>query len=141
MSAAANDALVRRWMAIWDSGAVAALDDLYAPDFVYHMRFPAQQPGLAGEKQILGMLHAAFPDLRMVTEDVVANETSAAVRWTMPGSHQRAFLGVPASGKPVTFTGIYILRIADGKIVARWDEVNRFEVLQQLGALPAGGGR
>lgn len=125
MSARENEAIARRWVEVWDQGDLAALDDLYAPDFVYHMRPAAGlEPGIAGEKQILGMLHTAFPDLRIIVEDVIVDEQSAVIRWTMPATHQGAFRGIEPNRKPVKFTGIDILQIKNGKVEARWDEVN-----------------
>jgi steroid delta-isomerase-like uncharacterized protein len=125
MSAAENRAIAERWIAVWNEGDLAALDTLYAPEFVYHMRPAAGlEPGLAGEKQILGMLHAAFPDLRIITDDIIADEHQAVIRWTMPATHQGAFRGIEPNGKPLQFTGIDILRIEKGKVVARWDELN-----------------
>ena len=70
------------------------------------------------------MLHQAFPDLRIVIDDVIVNEQNAVIRWTMPATHQGVFRGVQPNGRPVQFTGMDILRIEHGRIVARWDEVN-----------------
>ena len=106
MSVEENEALARRWIAVWDEGDEAKLDNLYAAEFEYHMRFPGQEAGLAGEKQVVRMLHGAV------------------LRWTMPGTHQGVFRGIQPNGQPVRFTGMDILRIERGKIVARWDEVN-----------------
>jgi steroid delta-isomerase-like uncharacterized protein len=100
------------------------LNELYAPEFVYHMRFIGQEPGLAGEKQVVRMLHSAFPDLRIVIDDLIVDEHNAVIRWTMPGTHRGIFRGIQPNGRPVQFTGMDILRIENGKITARWDEVN-----------------
>ena len=124
MSTEANAELARRWIAVWEEGDEAKLDDLYAPEFEYHMRFPGQKAGLAGEKQVVRMLHGAFPDLRIVVDDLIVDEHNAVIRWTMPGTHRGPFRGIPPNGRPIRFTGIDILRIERGKVVARWDEVN-----------------
>jgi steroid delta-isomerase-like uncharacterized protein len=124
MSTEENVAIARRWIAVWDEGDEAALDELYAPEFVYHMRFPGQEPGLAGEKQVVRMLHSAFPDLRIVIDDIIVDGSNAVIRWTMPGTHRGVFRGTQPNGRPVRFTGIDILRIDNGKVTARWDEVN-----------------
>ena len=46
-------------------------------------------------------------------------------------------MGMPATGREVTLTGIDILRVVDSRIVERWGEFNGIEMLQQLGALPS----
>ena len=124
MSIEENTAIAHRWIEAWNNGDQAALDELYAPNFEYHMRFSGQEPGLAGEKQVVRMLHSAFPDLRIVIDDLIVDEFNAVIRWTMPCTHRRVFRGIQPNGQPVRFTGMDILRIEDGKITARWDEVN-----------------
>jgi steroid delta-isomerase-like uncharacterized protein len=124
MSAQANADLARRWIAVWEAGDEAQLDALYAPEFEYFMRFPGQAAGLEGEKQVVRMLHSAFPDLRIVIDDLIVDEHNAVIRWTMPGTHQGLFRGLPPNGQPVRFTGIDILRIERGKVFAYWGEVN-----------------
>ena len=89
MSAEENEALARRWIAVWDEGDEAKLDNLYAAEFEYHMRFPGKAAGLAGEKQVVRTLHGAFTDLRIIIDDLSIDEHSAVLRWTMPGTHYR----------------------------------------------------
>jgi predicted ester cyclase len=44
-------------------------------------------------------------------------------------------MGIPPTGRHVSFTGIYIARIANGKIVEHWGEEDGVSLLQQLGVL------
>lgn len=138
MSRAENVAVAHQWVAAWNANDVESLDELYHPDFVFHSRPAALAPGIEGEKQILNMLHTAFPDLVMSIEAVIADEQLVAIRWRMPATHRGPFRGTPASGRPVLQTGIDILSIDDGKITGRWDEVNRLGTLAQIGAIPSG---
>ena len=46
-------------------------------------------------------------------------------------------MGIPATGKPVTLTGITIFRIAGNKIVEEWTEMNQMSLMQQLGVIPS----
>jgi predicted ester cyclase len=45
-------------------------------------------------------------------------------------------MGIPPSGNTLTMTEIHINRIAGGRIVERWAEVDRLSLMQQLGAIP-----
>ncbi|MGH3165864.1 MAG: ester cyclase, partial [Trebonia sp.] len=56
--------------------------------------------------------------------------------WTMAGTHDGDFQGIPPTGKTLTWTGITIVRIADGKIVERWANVDVLAILRQLGVVP-----
>ena len=125
MSAEENVTIARRWITAWNGADEAAMDELYAPSFIYHNTFPPLQPGLAGEKQLVHILHTGFPDLRIIGDDIIADEGQAVIRWTMPGTHRGMYRGAPPTGKAVEFRGIDILRIESGKIVARWDAVER----------------
>lgn len=124
MSATENKELALRWVDVWNRGDLGAIDGLYSSEFVYHMRFPGLAPGIEGEKQVVQMLHGAFPDLRIDVDEILVDEENAVIRWTMPATHQGVFRCIEPNGKAVRFTGIDILRIKNGRVVARWDEVN-----------------
>ena len=49
-------------------------------------------------------------------------------------------MGIPATGKQVNVTGIYIFRLADGKIVERWEQADTMSMMVQLGVIPPPGG-
>jgi predicted ester cyclase len=83
------------------------------------------------------MYIAAFPDMRVPIEDVVAEGDKVAVRWALEATHQGAFLGILPTGKRIRMNGISILRPADGKIAEQWEQSDRMGLLQQLGVIPA----
>jgi len=45
-------------------------------------------------------------------------------------------MGIASTGKRVTFTGISIHRIADGRIIEEWQEWDSLGLMQQLGVIP-----
>ncbi len=96
-------------------------------------------PGLDGTKQALTMWRAAFPDLTVTAEEMIAEGDKVAVRTVVRGTNSGEFMGMPATGKQVTMTGIEILRIADGKVVERWGELDMMGMMQQLGVIPPPG--
>ena len=111
---------------------MAVADEVLAPDLKEHNPLPGQGPGREGHKQVVAAFRAAFPDLRVSTEDLVAEGDRVVLRWRAEGTHQGELMGVPATGKRVTLTGIEILRIADDQIVERWAEDNGQSVVQEL---------
>ena len=58
------------------------------------------------------------------------------VRWTCGGTQQGECFGVPATNRHVTYSGINIFRIADGRIAEVRDIFDRLWLWQQLGVLP-----
>jgi predicted ester cyclase len=107
-------------------------EDLFHQDVVDHNLQPGQGPGLPGVKHVIGLYHEVFPDLSLTCDDIVAAGDKVAVRWTATGTHEGDQLGVPATHRKVTLTGIDIVRIADGRIAERWGEGNGLEMRQQI---------
>lgn len=82
---------------------------------------------------------AAFPDGPLSTGDRIAEGDQVAHRWTVHGTHQRDFEGIPATDRPVTMIGSFLYRIASGKVVQVRASVDDLGLLQQLGVVPAPG--
>lgn len=140
MATEENKAIARRWgEEVWGKGSLAAVDELFAPNFVFNYPAPGATPDLKGYKQTVTSLSTPFADIQCTAEDVVAEGDKVAVRWIWRGTHKGEFMGIPATGKQVTITGISILRIAGGKIVEEWGEMNSLGMMQQLGAFPPQG--
>ncbi len=141
MSTEENKALVRRFIEVANQGNVTevstTLDELFVPDFVRHD--PAG--GFRSRedyKQFLFSLQAALPG-QLTLEDLIAEGEKVVVRYTFHGTHQGQWRGLPPTGKAVTFTGIFICRIRDGKIVEGWENADTLGLVQQLGVIPAMG--
>jgi len=137
-SADAGKALVRRYYEeVYDKGNLAVVDEVVAANFAGR-NYPGQPPGNRDElKQFAAGLRAAFPDIRFMIDDQIAEGDKVVTRWTMRGTHKGPLRSVPATGKPVTMTGIVIHRIVGGKIVEGWANTDELGMLRQLGALPA----
>ncbi len=91
-----------------------------------------------GMKSFYSALWGGFPNLTIRIDDMVAEEDKVVWRITASGSHDGTFMGLPATGRPVTFGAQYAFRFADGKIVERWSTIDRLSLLVQIGvvALP-----
>lgn len=135
-----NKAIARRWgEEVWGKGNLAAVDELYATNFVFNWAPPGVGPDLEGYKQTVTMFFAAFADIQASSEDMVAEGDKVAVRWTWRCTHKGEYMGIAPTGKQVTLTGIGIVRIAGGKIVEEWGEMDNLGMMQQLGVIPPPG--
>ena len=141
MSTEANKALVRRYREIYSTNNLAPLGEVLAPELIAHTLLPGVPPSLEGIKKVHEMALAAFPDMRITTEDLIAEGDKVVERWTQTMTHTGVpIFGAPAgTGKKVKTTGISIYRIANGRIVEHWAEMDSLGVLQQLGVIPAPG--
>jgi steroid delta-isomerase-like uncharacterized protein len=132
-----NDAktLVRQYVErVWNQAEPGALDELTAPDFVYHL---GGQPGRDrdGMQKFVASVHVAFPDWRVDIVDCIAEGETVAVRWHGKVTHLGAFHTIAPSGKQISVSGINVYSLAQGRIVAEWEQMDSLGMLQQLGAL------
>ena len=81
----------------------------------------------------------AFPDTVHTIDDVIAEGDKVAFRATTKGTHQGEFMGIAATGKPITWTALVLQRVVSGKIQESWLQWDRLGLMQQLGTLPAPG--
>ena len=135
-----NKAVVRRFHdEVLNKGNLALIDELCSHDLVDHTAPPGLPPGVEGAKRTLGIYLAAFPDLHVTMEDMIAEGDRVVVRWTASGTHKGDLMGIAPTGRRVTVTGIAIDRIAGGKTVEHWEVFDQMGLMQQLGVIPAQG--
>jgi steroid delta-isomerase-like uncharacterized protein len=135
MSIEENKNIVRRYQEIYNSNHLESLSEVVSEDLLTPKIMPGMPPGLEGGKKVHTTTLIGMPDWQTTIDDLIAEGDKAVARITMTGTHTGDFWGIPATGKRVEFTGIYIVRIADGKIVEHWGEEDAVSLLQQLGVL------
>jgi steroid delta-isomerase-like uncharacterized protein len=133
-----NKAVVRRFLEeIFTGGNLELVEELFAPHYVLHdPSVPGEVRGPEGIKQYVGMYRGAYPDTRFTVEDQIAEGDKVVSRLSSRATHTGELQGIPPTGKKATVTGIFIDRVADGKIVERWGQVDMLGVMQQLGVVP-----
>lgn len=135
MSIEENKKIVRRYQEIYNKNDLDALSEVLAEDLLTPKILPGMKPGLEGAKQVHATTLIGMPDWHTEINELIAEGDKVVARITMTGTHTGDFWGIPATGKRVEFTGIYIVRIAEGKIVEHWGEEDGVSLLQQLGVL------
>jgi steroid delta-isomerase-like uncharacterized protein len=135
----ANKAVVSRYFAeILNGGDLAVIDELMSAQFAFHIpTLPDPVRGPEGMKQFVTALRTAFPDAAFAPEYMIADEHRVAVRYEMTGTQHGAFLGAPASGRPVKDAGTDLFHLSGGKIVSVRVAEDGLGLLQQLGVLDA----
>jgi len=132
-------AIARRLYELLSAGDVDGFGELLADDFIEHEALPGLAPSKDGVKTFFRMQIAAFPDLRLAVEDVVADGVKAVARVRYTGTQQGEFQGMPATGKAVDIQLIDIFAFADdGRVREHWGVIDLMKMMQQLGVVPAG---
>jgi steroid delta-isomerase-like uncharacterized protein len=136
-----HKAVIWRFIAaIWHQGQFEVIDEVIAPTYVYHTSHTPGDGGheVYGPDGVRGMVSAwrsAFPDLHFTLEDLLIEGDKVVTRWTCRGTHYGVFRGIAPTGKHVTFTGMTLYRIAQGKIAEQWTVEDGISLYQQLGIL------
>ncbi len=133
----ANKAVVRRWIdEVWNQGHLDVADALHPAT-----GSTSQPIDSTSVKHTARFWRAAFPDLQITIEDLIAEGDRVVCRLTFRGTPQGEWVrglenNTPPASTPVVFTGSIICRIAGGKIVQIWFAYDELGLLQQLGIIP-----
>jgi steroid delta-isomerase-like uncharacterized protein len=132
-----NKLILRRFFdELFNQGNLAVADAVVATDYHNHNPAPGETPGREGLKQFVAYLRCTFPDLHITVEDQVAEGDKVATRFTISGTQQAEFAGIPPTGKQVTVSALNIHRVSGGQIQEGWLNWDALGMMQQLGALP-----
>ena len=125
----ANQAVVERFYdEVVNQHHTEVMQEVFAADMVGH-ELGKVEPTMTDLELI-----AAVPDMQLkVDRWMIAGDMLAAVV-TVSGTHSGADLaGVPATGKPITWSQIDMWRVKDGKIAEVWHNFGTADILQQIG--------
>jgi steroid delta-isomerase-like uncharacterized protein len=119
----------------WNEHNVDGMDRTHGPGFIAHDPVTPGHPlPYPAYKQVCLMYLAGFPDCHVTLEGTMAEGDKVAIRWTMSGTHQGELVGIPPTGRTITWTGITLHRFADGKIVENWWAYDALGMMQQITA-------
>lgn len=91
----------------------------------------------ASDPALLGHIMAfeeGFPEYNLLADEVIAAGDRVAVRFHTRQRHSSEFMGVPATGREVSITGIVIYRVAGGKIAQHWLQADTWALMLALQA-------
>jgi predicted ester cyclase len=118
-------------------------EEIFAPTFQFHTILHASvsaqtvESNPMSEKVAYEWLQSVWsPGWRITVDEMIAEDDRVMVRWTLDGIHQGEYYGLPPTNKRISYSGINIFRIANGKIAEIWDLADRLWLWQQLGVFP-----
>ena len=134
-----NKALLRRWFdEVWNNGRADAIEEMFDEYGIAHGLSDDPSNPIRGPRNFRPFhttFREAFPNMVIVIEDMIAEGDKVAARCSVRAKHEGEFLGRIASQSPVEFTGITIVRIANGKIVEAWNNFDFMTLHKQVGLL------
>jgi steroid delta-isomerase-like uncharacterized protein len=100
---------------------------------------PGQPDPLQGPKgylMIIFMMRSGFPDIQWTLQDLITEGDKVAARFTMRGTHNGEFFGVPATGKVIAVQAINFYRLANDQIIEEHGQPDMLGLLRQIGGIP-----
>ncbi|CAN7208754.1 ester cyclase [Phyllobacterium sp. LjRoot231] len=129
--------LMERFVEFINTASETLAEELVSPEAIFHIPGrPAPMVGPAGYLQIIAMMRSGFPDIQWTLEETITEGDDVAARFTMRGTHQGNFFGVPPTGMAIVVQAMNFYRWSDGKIVAERGQPDLLGLLQQIGAAP-----
>ena len=113
------------------------IDELAAPDMLIRTPLPIEATGAQAAKQVWAMLLRGLPDLHLTIEDLIAEGDKVVARNSITGTHQGEYMGLPPTGKSITYNEIFVFRFKGGRIAETWGVVDVLSQMKQLGVIPA----
>lgn len=140
MSTEEQKAIISRYIEeAWNKGNVGIIDELMANNYARYPVGPGEPLDREGQKRRILAFRKAFPDLRLVIEDLIAEGDEVVFRMTLQATHLGPYAGTPPTGKHITISIIDIARFTEGKVVEHWGNRDDLGLLQQIGAIPVMG--
>jgi steroid delta-isomerase-like uncharacterized protein len=138
--ATGNKAIFRRFHDATNTGdpeiISKTIDEIVQRDVLIRTPLPVQSTGAQALKEVFTRLHQAFPDLHVTIEDLIEEKDKVVGRNSVNGTHCGEYMGLPATGKAIAYTEIFIFRFTDGRIAETWGVVDIFSQMKQLGLIP-----
>ena len=127
-----KDIVQRYWDGKWNTRDTGILDELMAPDVVYHGT-SMEMNGIEEYKQVYSSFLSAFHDTQVTFEDLIAEGDKVMSQITIRGTHKGELEGMPPTGKTFTSSFFTVFRLVDGKIVEEWEIIDELGMMMQLG--------
>jgi steroid delta-isomerase-like uncharacterized protein len=134
-SAEVNRTAARQWIEAFNSRDDQREAEARTADYIAHAPESIEPAPLDpdGWTQFLNVFLEGFPDLHLKVEATAADQEMVAQRIVFTGTHTGVFQGLPPTNRRVSFSGIEINRMVDGKVAEHWVQLDQVTLLQQLG--------
>jgi steroid delta-isomerase-like uncharacterized protein len=129
-----NKAIVRRFIdEVFVRGSLAAVDELIAPDAVFHTFRSGDDPR-AGMRAAFERLSTALSDIVFTVHELVVEGDLVCARLTTAATQTGPFMGMPPTGRRYEIEELHLFRVCDGQVVEHWHQFDQMGLMRQLGA-------
>jgi steroid delta-isomerase-like uncharacterized protein len=138
MPSQSTESVMNRFVEFINTANEDLAPEVISADAVFHApSHPEPLRGPAGYMEVLDMMRSGFPDVQWTLEETVSEGDTVAARFTMRGTHDGEFFGVPATGNKISVQALNFYYLAHGKIVGERAQPDLLGVMEQIGAILA----
>lgn len=131
------EALIRTFIEeAFNKGNLSIIDEIVHPDYQFSSP-DSRMNGIVQLKEFIQSYRTAFPDLTLQIDDIFATEDRTCTLFTLTGTHEHNFMGIPPTKKAVEVRGVVISKFQDNKISEEWEILDNLGLFQQLGVVPS----
>jgi predicted ester cyclase len=136
MKVSDNKTIIRRFVEeIENTGDVSKIPDFISEDYAEIHNGEIFQIGIQGAiDHVLGV-RRVFPDIKMTIEDQISEGEWVATTYSVTGTFTEEWFGMKPTGESITFTGVNMDRVRDGKIIEHGGASNLLDPLLQAGVV------
>lgn len=132
----ANKAVVRRFIdEVFARGRLAAVDELIAPDAVFHT-YPFGNDPRGGMRAAIERMSNGLTDSVFTVHELVAEGDLVGVRLTSAATQSGPFMGMPPTGRRYEIEELHLFRVRAGRVVEHWHQFDQMGMMRQLGVGP-----
>jgi steroid delta-isomerase-like uncharacterized protein len=134
-----NKSIVRRlYQEVWNERHLEVAKELISPSHAVQV-MDAADSGVGPEAYARNVVQfvRGFPDLKFTVLEMIAENDKVVAFWNISGTHKGEFRGIAPTGKKISVDGITINQLADGKIMDSYVSLDMWNLMRQLGAIPA----
>ncbi len=119
---------------LWNSGDTDIVDALYAEGCIRHNADVGDSEGPEGIKEFVNWVYTAYPDFKVTFDSPFKFKDRIVTHWAATGTNDGPLNeNMPATGKKVSFTGVGISIIENGKVTEEWVYYNQLPIYAQMG--------
>jgi steroid delta-isomerase-like uncharacterized protein len=119
---------------LWNGGDIAIVDSLYSIDALYHNADFVDVKGTAKIKGFVKWVYTAYPDFRITLDEPLKLKDRIIYTFQAAGTNDGPLAeNMPPTGKKMSFKGVSISKIENGKIIEEWVYYNQLPIYKQLG--------
>jgi steroid delta-isomerase-like uncharacterized protein len=137
MSAEKNMAIVKKAIEALNERDMVTARGYLTTDYIRHDLTSTfgERRGQGDTVDFFQSVIRGIPDMRMEIRDIFATESRVALRYTLTGTHQGEYRGIPATGKKLEINAIHLYRIEGDKIAEQWALPDVAGIYRQMGVL------